>query len=630
MANKNPKKILVVDDEADMRWILTNVLKKEGYRVITADDGKKAVQKVMENDPDIILLDIRMPEMDGIQVLEKVREINPMMPVIIITAYADIENAVQAVKLGAYDYFMKPFDTNDLLIIIKQALEKIALEKELKESKEMLSTIFNNVHDGIIFLDKTAKILKINRRVKEISGYPEEELVGRRYSAMKMFTKEDLILIVNNINKVIAGIQVSPTSHEIVTKKGKRLYVEVLAQPVRKNGRIVGSIVVIRDITERRCVEEERLKAQKLESIGIFAGGIAHNFNNRLSVILGNAQLANIVAEKGGNVTKYLQNIETSAERAKALTQQLLTFAKGGEPVKEICSTAALLNETANLSLSGSNIRSELDIQSNLWDVEIDKGQVIQVINNIILNADQAMPEGGVINISAENIPSGLKVPGYSLSSEKYIRISIRDHGIGIPPDKLDKIFDPYFTTKQNCSGLGLTTAYSVIKKHNGFIIAESVVGAGSTFIIYLPAVEREVIEEAKEKRPLKGTGRILVMDDEELVREVTGAILKTLGYEVEFAKDGAEAIELYQKNMKLEKPFDIVIMDLTVPGGMGGKEAVRKLAEIDPEVKAVVSSGYSYDPVMADFKKYGFAGVIAKPYKIEELSKTLHKVLNS
>ncbi len=635
MAVKNFKKILVVDDEPDMVWALTNILETKGYSVITADGGKKAIQKIKKSNPDLTLLDIRMPEIDGIQVLEKGREINPMMPVIMITAYDDIENAVQAVKLGAYDYFIKPFKNSELLFIIEQALEKIALEKEIKESKEMLSTIFNNVQDGIIFLDKTDRILKINRRVKEISGYPEEELVSRRYSAMKMFTKEDLILIVNNIKKVIAGIQVPPTSHEIVTKKGKRLYVEVLAQPVRKNGRIVGSIVVIRDITERlsaeqagKQVEEERLKAQKLESIGVLAGGIAHNFNNRLSVILGNAQLANIVAEKGGNVTKYLQNIETSAEQAKALTQQLLTFSKGGEPVKEICSIAALLNETANLSLSGSNVRSELDIQSNLWDVEIDKGQVIQVINNIILNADQAMPEGGVINISAENIPSGLKVPDYSLSNEKYIRISIRDHGIGIPPDKLNKIFDPYFTTKQNCSGLGLTTAYSVIKKHNGFIIAESVVGAGSTFIIYLPAVEREVMEEEKEKRPLKGTGRILVMDDEELVSEVTGAILKTLGYEVEFAKDGSEAIELYKKTMKSGKPFNVVIMDLTIPGGMGGKEAIRKLAEIDPGVKAIVSSGYFNDPVMAEFKKYGFVGVMAKPYKIEELSETLYKVL--
>jgi len=239
MNSKNPKKILVVDDEADMRWILTNTLKNNGYCVITADGGKNAIQRIKKNSLDLILLDIRMPEVDGIQVLKKAREINPMTPVIIITAYADVENAVQAVKLGAYDYFVKPFDTNDLLIIIKQALEKIALEKEIKESKEMLSTIFNNVHDGIIFLDKTDKILKINRRVKEISGYPEEELVGRRYSAIKMFTKEDLILIVDNINKVISGIQVSPTSHEIVTIKGRRLYVELLAQPVRKNGRIV-------------------------------------------------------------------------------------------------------------------------------------------------------------------------------------------------------------------------------------------------------------------------------------------------------------------------------------------------------------------------------------------------------
>jgi len=630
MNPKNPNKILVVDDEPDMVWILTNTLENKGYRVITADGGKKAIQRIKKNSPDLTLLDIRMPEIDGIQVLEKVREINPMMPVIIITAYADVENAVQAIKLGAYDYFVKPFNNSELLFIIEQALEKMALEKGIRESKEMLSTIFNSVRDGLIFLDKRRRILKVNSRGTEISGYTQEELIGRPFSAMKMFTKEDLILIVDNINKVIAGIQVSSTSHEIITKKGKRLYVEALTQPVRKNGRIVGSIVVIRDITERKQVEEERLKAQKLESIGTLAAGIAHDFNNRLSVILGSAQLAMMVSKKGDDVTKYLQNIKTSTERATALTQQLLTFSKGGEPVKGVCSIAALVKEIVDLSLSGSGIQSVFNIPEGLWAVEVDKGQFSQVINNIIINAIQAMPDGGKLNVSAENIPSGLKVPHCPLKNGRYIKISIQDNGIGIPQGKLDKIFDPYFTTKQNCSGLGLTTAYSVIKKHNGFIIAESVVGAGSTFIIYLPAVEREVIEETIEKRPLKGTGRILVMDDEKLVRAVTGAILKTLGYEVGFAKDGAEAIELYRKNMQLEKPFDIVIMDLTVPGGMGGKEAIRKLVEIDPGVKAIVSSGYFNDPVMAEFKKYGFAGVIAKPYKIEELSKTLHNVLYS
>jgi CheY-like chemotaxis protein len=317
--------------------------------------------------------------------------------------------------------------------------------------------------------------------------------------------------------------------------------------------------------------------------------------------------------------------------RAKDLTQQLMTFAKGGEPIKQPASIAELLQEAASFALRGSNVRYECAIAKDLWPVEIDAGQISQVIHNLIINADQAMPGGGVIWIQAENLrvsTEGVE-PGVPLHEGRYVKIAIIDQGIGIPKEHLPKIFDPYFTTKQGGSGLGLATTYAVIKKHGGYITTGSELGVGTTFRIYLPAAQRPIISRRDGAAPPQGgRGRILVMDDEETIRELVGDILSQIGYEAAFARDGDEAIERYKKARETGRPFAAVIMDLTIPGGMGGKEAIQQLRAIDPEVKGIVSSGYSNDPVMADFRAYGFMGVIAKPYRPSELSDVVHRVL--
>ena len=380
------------------------------------------------------------------------------------------------------------------------------------------------------------------------------------------------------------------------------------------------------DITERKKAEEELLRAQKLESLGILAGGIAHDFNNILTTILGNVSMARMQVAPEGEPFEMLSEAETASIRAQKLTKQLLTFAKGGAPVKETTSIKDILKESPSFVLRGSKSRCEFSIAEDLWPAEIDVGQISQVINNIVINANQAMPEGGIIQVAAENliINAGHGLP---VNPGRYIRISIKDQGVGIAEKHLKSIFDPYFTTKHDGSGLGLATTYSIIKKHEGHITVESRLGVGTTFHIYLPASDKAVLEK-EEVRLIKGQGRILVMDDEAPLRKMVGRMLKNLGYESEFAKDGAEAIRMYKEAQESEKPYDAVILDLTIPGGMGGKEAIKKLLEIDPEVKAIVSSGYSDDPVLSNFQEYGFKGMMPKPFESQSLSKVLHEVL--
>jgi CheY-like chemotaxis protein len=333
--------------------------------------------------------------------------------------------------------------------------------------------------------------------------------------------------------------------------------------------------------------------------------------------------------DKSSPIHNRLLEVEKSALQASGLTQQLLTFAKGGEPVKAVVSIGDLIKETACFALRGSNVKCGCCVMpEDLWTVDADEGQISQVINNLTLNADQAMPEGGVLKVCAENriVTTEDKLP---LKDGRYVMMSFEDQGIGIPNELLAKIFDPYYTTKKKGSGLGLASSYSIIKKHGGHIEVTSEVGVGTTFGVYLPASEQGVAETKKEAEiPISVGGRVLVMDDEEIIRNVATAILTSMSYEVKTAKEGAEAIRLYKDARDRGEPFDAVIMDLTIPGGLGCKEAVKGILEYDPEAKLIVSSGYSNNPVMANFKEHGFSGVLIKPYKASELGAKVHQVI--
>jgi PAS domain S-box-containing protein len=504
--------------------------------------------------------------------------------------------------------------------------ERKQAEESLRDNEQFLTDIFNSIQDGMIILNPDFTIIRVNPVLEKFPFV--QPMVGRKcYEILHNRSEpcEDC-----SARQVI---QTGQPAEKILTFKaddGSTIFVEIHAFPLlnRTTGQVDQVIEFARNITGRKRAEEERLRFSKLESLGTLSGGIAHDFNNILTAILGNIGLAMLDGKIEPQVRDRLAQAEQACIRAQALSRQLLTFAKGGAPIKKIVSIANLLKESAILTSSGSKSRDEVSIPEDLWSVEADEGQINQVISNLLINADQAMPEGGIIKIKTENILVEAE-SNLPISKGKYVKLAIADQGIGISPKYLDKIFDPYFSTKQKGSGLGLATAYSIIKNHSGHIQVESQLGVGTTFYIYLPATDKRVpADEPETGKPTMGQGKVLVMDDEEMVREVLGGMLSLLGYEEDFASDGSQAIEKFVKAKETDQPFAAVILDLTIPGGMGGKEAVKELLKVDPQVKAIVSSGYCDDPIMADFQKYGFVEVIAKPYKVAELGKVLNKVL--
>ncbi|MCD4848400.1 MAG: response regulator [Candidatus Aegiribacteria sp.] len=435
------------------------------------------------------------------------------------------------------------------------------------------------------------------------------------------------------IMKMIADILENNHESPLTERRFKRIDgsivdVEIVAIPFTFQDRAAVQIVAL-DITERRKMEEEQAKVQKIESLGVLAGGIAHDFNNILTGILGNIDLAKTYSNPESEAYEFLQDALNASTRAKELTYKLLTFSKGGSPLKKSTSIAEIITDSVNFILSGSSIKYEYSQPDDLWPVDIDVVQFRQVIENLTINAQQAMQNGGVLTIRTENAGSDTEqIPSRSI--KRYVKLTVKDSGVGIPEENLQKIFDPYFTTKEKGNGLGLATAYSIIKKHEGLIRVESTIGEGTTFFINIPASDKKPSARKTNLADMKaGEGYILIMDDDRTVRMVALGMLKSSGFEAVSAKDGQEAIELYTAAGNSDKPFDVVILDLTVPGGMGGQETVKKLLEIDPDVKAVVSSGYAKDPILANYKDYGFKGIIPKPFNIKELCKSLLKVMN-
>jgi signal transduction histidine kinase/CheY-like chemotaxis protein len=379
------------------------------------------------------------------------------------------------------------------------------------------------------------------------------------------------------------------------------------------------------EIAQREQTEEELLRARKLESLGVLAGGIAHDFNNFLTVVQGNIEVAKVQLAPDEPAREFLDQAASACQRAKFLSSQLLTFAKGGAPVRRVASITQLVTDAVHLARSGSPIAIELEIAEGLWSAQVDPGQIGQVLHNILINAREAMSGGGSIEVRAENIV----FQSNSGDADPLVRISIRDQGHGISPDVLRRIFDPYFTTKPGGSGLGLATAYAIVVKHGGNLSVESTPGAGTVFTVDLPAS----LESPLSQSPITflmqtGTERLLVMDDDEALRDLSKAVLTTLGYEVQTAGDGAEAVDLYERSKAAGKGFDAVLLDLTVTGGMGGLEAAAMLKQLDPSARLIVSSGYSDAPVMSHFAEYGFDAVILKPWTVKEMSEVLRKVL--
>jgi len=516
---------------------------------------------------------------------------------------------------------------NAILGIVTEITNIKEVEKALRESETKYRDLYDNAPDMYHTLDKDGIITDCNETEARMLGYKKEEIIGRPVA--DFFTEESRRLFEKDFPDLNHEKSLFNIEREFVRKDGTTFPANLnVFSEHDENGKLTRTRTIARDITEIKQIQSELLKAQKLESVGILAGGIAHDFNNILTAIIGNINLAKISLRPEDLTYERLAEAEKACANASKLTHQLLTFSKGGEPVKKTLSLAGLIKDSAGLATIGSNVKCEITLADDLCPIEADEGQIGQAINNLVINAVQSMPKGGTVSISAKNTLMQ-KESGLPLKDGKYVQITVTDHGIGIPKGQLQKIFDPYFTTKQKGSGLGLAITYSIIKNHNGHINLKSKPGQETAFYIYLPVSQKPLIErKSKEEEIIRGKGRILLMDDEEIVRTIAGEILRHIGYDVEFAINGEEAITAFKNSLDSGTRFDAVILDLTIPGGMGGKEAVKKLMEITPEVKAIASSGYHNDPIMANFREYGFKNVIPKPYKVSQLSELVYSVI--
>lgn len=529
-----------------------------------------------------------------------------------------------------FERYSIPLRVNDKSVGRVWNFRDVTARKRMEEEQQIFMSLVENSTDliGIATLD--GKVFYLNKAGQKLIGLDSLGEVGERRIQDFAFEKH-----FKPLQEMLASLSKDGTWKGEARirdfRTGTPIPIEIHGFVIKdeKTGQPIALAAIIRDISERKNLQEEMARGDKLSSIGILAGGIAHDFNNLLTAIFGNITLAKMYANRQSEVYKRLEESEKAVERARDLTYQLLTFSKGGAPVKKTILLQDLVKESANFVLRGSNVKYEFSSPEDLWHVEADEGQISQVLNNLIINATHAMSEGGVFQVNCRNVI--VDQSDLLLGKGKYIQISVMDHGIGITKKNLSKIFDPYFTTKKKGSGLGLSTSYSIVRSHGGNITVESYPGIGTTFQIYLPASEKGNMLPCAEEEPcITGKGRILVMDDEEAVREVAQGMLEVLGYSVALAKDGSEAIEFYKAAMASGAPFDSVLMDLTIPGGIGGMEAVKRILEIDSKAKAIVCSGYSNDTVMANYKSFGFCAVVPKPYSLNQLSSTISDVLST
>jgi len=512
-------------------------------------------------------------------------------------------------------------------------LQRKKAEDALRDSEQRYRAIMENAYDLIVEINNQGHCQYVSPNCQAVLGHDSADMLGKSF--FDFVHPEERQRLVDSFHSHMGLLEKFDMLCRLQTKQAEWRWFESHIHPFRTSIGTVMGVIVTRDITEQKRLEEERLRATKLESVGLLAGGIAHDFNNILTSVFANIGLAKMVTAKNPSpntqsVVERLSAAEKACLKARDLTKQLLTFSKGGAPVKSTTSIASIIADTVEFASRGSRVRCRVHIPKHLWPVEVDEGQISQVLHNLVINGDQAMPDGGMIEVHVENcsIPASSDLP---LKPGNYIRVAVTDQGIGIPQDHLSKIFDPYFTTKQKGSGLGLATSYSIIKRHEGHITVSSSLGKGACFTLYLPASSTpEVPDQETPNDLIQGKGQILVMDDEEEIQDVLGVMLQHLGFEVDFVNEGKKALSHYAQALQQGSPYVATILDLTIPGGMGGKETLRHIKAMHPEATVIVSSGYSNDPVMARFEQFGFSGVISKPYNLLDLSKVLSQILST
>jgi len=529
-------------------------------------------------------------------------------------AVRDVQVSARPITLGGRSF---------VLAIWRDVTEQRRAEEALRVAELQYRSTLDSLADAVHVVDTDLRLVLVNRSfqawtqelglsVRAAPGTPLFEV----FPFLPPRVRDEYALVFRTAETLVTEETTHIDGREVITETRKI--------PILEASRVVRVVTVLHDITERRRLEAEALKAQRLDSIGLIAGGIAHDFNNLLTGVLTNLAVARQRSPRQGALSRALAEATRAALRAQGLTQRLLTFSAGGAPVRRPVALGPILRETADLVLPGSGTRCLLDIPDGLWPALADAQQIGQVFQNLLLNARQAMPGGGSVHLEARNfvVDQTHLLP---LAEGRYLRVAVRDHGPGIPRELLPRIFEPFFSTKEGSTGLGLAASYAIVKKHKGCIEVQSEPGAGTLFLVYLPAADALPAPPVAEHA---APGRILLMDDDEIIRRGARRLLRDHGYEVECARDGAQAVELYAQAREAGQPFDAVILDLTVPDGMGGEECLRRLRALDPGVKAVVCSGYSDEAVLARYREHGFQAVVRKPYAIEELSAVLRGLI--
>ena len=672
MADDDAIDVLAVDDNDSNLRSLEALLGTMGARLVTAGSGDEALREVMRSDFALILLDVRMPGLDGLETaaLIRARQRSHHTPIIFMTAFdRDQRQVISGYSLGAVDFLFKPIVPEILKAKVSVFIELYRKREAVKRQERMLREAEQRQHeqklveerarweaerlrgeveaarrlsaererqvvtlrsigDAVIATDQEGQVTMLNNAASELTGWSEVEAVGRQIG-------EVLVLLDGRTRArcPFADGRIPAASEGdwiLVRRDSSERTVADSTAPIRdSDGSVQGHVFVFRDVTVERQLEHELQNARRLEGIGLLAGGIAHDFNNMLALILASTSLVRERIPRTSTAHQMLGEVEEAVGHATALTRQLLTFARGGEPVRQLCSVERLVRDSVVFSLRGSTTTADYQIATDVHPAKIDAGQISQVLSNLVLNARDAMNDAGHLVVAVRNheIETGAKNP---LPAGSYVEIAIADSGPGIAPAHVDRIFDPYFTTKPKGTGLGLASAYSIVKRHRGLLRVDSRPGSGATFYIYLPASPgAAMLEEHSEPFPATSAEeRVLVMDDERSLREIVAQCLLELGYRVETAANGTSAIEQYRTAMLEGDPFSVVILDLTVRGGMGGVEALAGLKKLEPSVRAIASSGYADDAVMANYSDYGFVAALPKPYRFAMLARAMRSIV--
>jgi PAS domain S-box-containing protein len=625
--------VLVIDDDLGTCETIGDILQARGIQVHTTTRGRTALERLATDPVDVAIVDIRLPDVPGLELLDTARAIRPDLEAIVITGYASVATAVQALNTAAFAYFVKPFDMNQLLVSLDKALEKQRLARALRESEERYRLLIDSIGDAVFLMDLDDRIVFANRRAVDLTGYHEAELLGR--SALTLLTPEGAREVGTRLAASRDGAGVAPV-HDVrlVRQDGRKLWVDVTLSSVLKESRVVGRLGVLHDTTEKKHLEDQLRQSQKMEAIGRLAGGVAHDFNNLLAVIMGYSDLLRSALGRRDRLARDVEEIRRASERATALTQQLLAFSRNQILQPQIVEVNALVGNMAEMlrRLIGEDVELELRLDPEAGRVSGDPGQLEQVLMNLAVNARDAMPRGGRLTLETQavELDAAYVESSPGCAPGPHVRLAIHDTGCGIPPEVQAHLFEPFFTTKEpgRGTGLGLSTVYGIVKQHHGHIEVESQVERGTTFRIHLPRVEAEAGTEARpagSRGQPGGTETIVVVEDESALRDLIGRILEHSGYTVITAADGLEALEAIKAH---DGGIDLVITDLVMPR-LGGRELAARLRDSHPKTRVLYLSGYSAESVEKPGEPSPDARLLQKPFTPAALLQATREVLD-